>query len=316
MTNSTLNGSIDYPNLSNVGLPYVFQFWFLLLCEIPSLICYLTVFIYILCEKRQRRALYNHTILVLLSVAFAMVAFDYSWTIDSCYHNGQVWLAQPLFCEVWWMLDYGFFNACTVILAWSSFERHILIFHSSLSNTRRKRLIFHYFPLTFLVTYLGVFYIYAIFFASCENQYDYGSPVCGAYPCYLTIPLLAVWDSVGHGTLPAFLIIIFNIGLLWRIIWQKRHHHRNWRKFRKMALQLLSIAFIYIFINFPPWIINTIQLSGHPDWGAEVFAYLFFFSTLTQFLYPFAYLIHLPGVGLYVKKRFIREHRRVEPGRT
>jgi hypothetical protein len=150
--------------LSDVDLSLSLQFWFSLSFHIPSIICYLFVLVYILSQKTQRQALHNHSILVLLFIAFTIVIFDYSWTIDSFRHEGKVWLQAPTFCEIWWLLDFGFYDACTVVLAWASFERHILIFHFSLVNTKRKRIFIHYLPLVFIVIYLSIFYIYAFSF--------------------------------------------------------------------------------------------------------------------------------------------------------
>jgi hypothetical protein len=94
------NDTPGLSTLSNVDLSYAFQFWFSLSFHIPSIICYLFVLTHILTKKTQRQALHNHSILVLLFIAFTIVIFDYSWTIDSCRHGGKVWLQTSAFCEV------------------------------------------------------------------------------------------------------------------------------------------------------------------------------------------------------------------------
>ncbi|CAF1419839.1 unnamed protein product [Adineta steineri] len=313
-TNLSMNDTSDFPNLSAVGFSYTFQFWYLLICEIPSLACYLFVFIYILTEKTQRRALHNHSMLVLLVICFPIVLFDYSWTIDSCRREGGVWFQGSFLCQVWWLFDYGFYNTSVVILAWSSFQRHILIFHSNLVSTKRKRLFIHYLPLTFILVYLTIFYIYVIFFPPCENQYDFTSAVCGDYPCYLTVPVLAIWDNIVHSLICTFLIAIFNVTLLIRIIWQKRHQRPNWKKYRKMVVQLLSISAVYLCFNTAPSIIVTVQMVGYPDWGADVYNYFFFFTTSIQFLVPFICLLHLPNKLRKIRKLITGNRRRIMPG--
>ena len=58
-------------------------------------------------------------------------------------------------CLMWWFIDYGFYGAVTVYLAWGSIERHILVFHShQLLRTQRQRFFIHYLPLIILSIYL------------------------------------------------------------------------------------------------------------------------------------------------------------------
>jgi len=306
------NTTINFPSLSAVDLSLSFQFWFLLICEIPSLICYFIVLTHILTKKTQRQALHNHSIIVLLFIALFVVLFDYSWTIDSC-RRREVWLQTSAFCEVWLLLDYGFYNACTVVLAWASFERHILIFHSNLVVTRRGSIIIHYLPLIIILIYLTIFYTYVIFFPPCENEYDFTYPVCGAYPCYLTIGYLAMWDTIAHGIIPTLLIAVLNVGLFLGILWQKRHRRPNWKKFRKMAFQLLSIAVLYLSLNLPLMITFIVQLAGYPEWGVQAQLYLYFFCTLLQYLLPFVCLPYFSGIWRTMKTLLTRSNRRVIP---
>lgn len=58
-------------------------------------------------------------------------------------------------------------------MAWGSIERHILIFHSLLMSTRRKRMIFHILPILIVCAYPLIFYFAVIIFNSCENHWDY-----------------------------------------------------------------------------------------------------------------------------------------------
>jgi hypothetical protein len=306
------NTTAFLPNPASVDLSLSFQFWFLLICEIPSLICYVFVLTHILIKKSQRQAIHNHSVLVLLFISLSIVLFDYSWLIDTC-RRGKVWPQTSAFCQVWWFLDYGFYNACTVVLAWLSFERHILIFHSNVIVGKQRLIVIHYLPLITILIYLAIFYTYAIFFPSCENTYDFTSPVCGAFPCYLTIPLLAMWDTIVHGIIPTLLIAILNIALFVRILWQKRRYHRQWKKYRKMAFQLFSISILYLSLNFPLMITFVVQLAGYPEWGVQAQQYLYFFCTLIQYLFPFVCLPYLSGMWSKMKRLFTQSHQRVAP---
>ena len=163
---TTMNSSdptATSPNLSGINFSSSFQFWFLLSFHVPSLICYCIVLKHILTQKSHRQVLHNHSIIVLLFIALCVVLFDYSWLLD-CLRRGEVYPQTPAFCKVWWMFDYGLYNACTVVLAWASFERHILIFHSHLIVTTRRRILLHYLPLIGILIYLAAFYTYAIYF--------------------------------------------------------------------------------------------------------------------------------------------------------
>lgn len=299
--------------LTDVDFSYSFQFWFLFSFHVPSIFCYIFVIIYIFVNKSQRKALHNHSVLCLLFFSFTIVIFDYSWTLDSSRRNGEVWLKSIAFCQFWWFLDFGFYDACTVVLAYASFERHILIFYSNFLSTRRRLIIFHYLPLIIMSIYLIVFYIYAIFFPPCESPYDFESPICGAYPCYLIVPLLASWALIFHGIVPIFLMLFFNAALLVRIIWHKRHHRQNWKKCRRMAFQLFSICALYLSMNFPLMLIAFVQSLGYPDFGTVVQVYVFFFCALIQYLLPFICLTYLPGIWKKFKNVYLRVTRRVAP---
>jgi hypothetical protein len=302
----------NLPTPSGVDFSFSFQFWFLLSFHVPSILCYSIILTHILTQKSQRHALHNHSIVVLLFIALFVVLFDYSWLIDTL-RRGEVWPQTPAFCEVWWLFDYGFYNACTVVLAWASFERHILVFYSHLMATKRKRILIHYLPLIGILIYLTIFYIYAIFLASCTNRYDYSSPICGAYPCYLEIQWLAMWDTIVHGIAATFLVAIFNIALLIKILWQKHRHRQSWKKCRKMAFQLLSISALFLSLNFPLSITFLVQLSGYPEWGVQAQQYLYFFSDLIQYLLPFVCLPYAPGIWPRMKSFFAQKNPRVAP---
>jgi len=308
------NTTIDLPHLTGVSFSLSFQFWFTLSFHIPSIICYTFVLIHILLQKTQRQALHNHSILVLLLISFAIVLFDYSLKLDFYYH-GEVRIHTAAFCQVWWLFEFGMYTMCTTILAWASFERHILIFYSNSVATKRRRILIHYLPLVSILVYFSIFFIYVILFPPCKNEYDFTISVCGAYPCYLTIQNLALWDTIVHGIIATFLVALFNIALFGRVLWQKRRR-LDWRRYKKMAFQLLSISALYLSINFPLMIIFIVQLGGFPNWGVDVQRYFYFLSILLQYLLPFVCLPYLSGIGQTTRILLRRVHRRVIPEMT
>jgi sterol desaturase/sphingolipid hydroxylase (fatty acid hydroxylase superfamily) len=80
----------------------------------------------------------------------------------------------------------------------------------------------------------------------------------------LYIPAVGRFDSIVNDIIPTFSIVIFSILLLVRVLWQKRRLRQRiqWRNYRKMAIQLLSIASLYFFIDFPPMILYAMYTSG------------------------------------------------------
>ncbi|CAF1467352.1 unnamed protein product [Adineta steineri] len=249
LTNDSLDNSIIYPDFSAVNLSYSFQFWFALVLQIPSVICYLLVLTYILTKKTERQALHNHSILVLLFLSFSIVLFDFSWKIDSYRRQGNVWPQVPFLCEVWWLIEYGFYDTCTVILAWSSFQ----------------------------------------------------------------LPPLILWIVFVHGVIPTFLIAIFNVALLIRVLWQRHLRHRDWKKCRKMTFQLLSVCTLYLMLNLPLMLITMVQYAGYPDFATQFQLYLVFFTNIIQYLLPFVCLISLPGIWIKITTFFTWNTRRIMP---
>ncbi|CAF4357777.1 unnamed protein product, partial [Adineta steineri] len=143
---------------------------------------------------------------------------------------GFVWPSTPTLCTVWWFVDTGIYNGCVIIMAWGSIHRYLLIFHDRLFLIAKKLVII---------------------FPPCSKTYKYNLPVCGEYPCYLSIPLLGIWDTVINSIIPTAIITIFSIIVLARVYIQKRHLNQanRWRRQRKMTIQLLSICILYLPAN-------------------------------------------------------------------
>jgi hypothetical protein len=88
-----------------------------------------------------------------------------------------------------------------------------------------------------------------------------------------------------------------------RILWQKRHR-LVWKRYAKMAFQQLSISALFLSLNLPLQIISMGQLAFSPDWSIQAEQYLFFFSSLIQYLLPFVCLTYLPDKWLKTKTFF------------
>jgi len=214
MADENSSNDTDLSSSDDDSIPNNIRFWILLFLDIPAVSCTIFLLYHLLLKRQLRQALHNHIVILILINILMCQLFDMPFYIVF-YHLGYVWWQAPAFCLFWWLMDTGPLSFCTILLAYGSFERHILIFHSNLVSTRRKRWIFHYIPLCCVLIYCFVFYSYAIFFAPCQNTFDYDQSVC-SYPCYFDDPVLGPYDTIRNGFVIAILNIIADIGLIVR----------------------------------------------------------------------------------------------------
>jgi hypothetical protein len=297
---------------SEISWPRSLRFWLLLISDIPSIICSIFVLYHLLSNRTSRIALHNHTVIILLTIALLFQLTDIPWYLVFI-RQGYVWPQIPARCLAWWLVDLGFYNTAALILAWTSIERHILVFHNQWISTKQKRLFVHYLPLVILILYSTIYYTYVIFFPPCQHTFIYTLPVCAATPCHLLHPFLGLWEMGVHGCLSTILVAFFSIALLARVIIHKRRRNRvfRWKIYRKMIIQLLSISALYLLLNFPIMLMSVAHLCGLPaDIGVEVQQITFFLTYWVMFLLPFVALASLPGLRKKIYTiRFLKRQR-------
>ena len=248
------------------------------------MICSFFIIYRYLYYRTLRHGLHNHSIVLIIMINAVLIITDVSWMLDNLRQLGRVFAPTPVFCLIWWLIDDALYNLQTVILAWASIERHILIFHSKYLLTRKQRLLFHYFPPVILTIYLFSFHTGVLVFPPCVNEFHYDDLECGANPCYMSIPFLSIWDIIINNIIPTLIIAIFNITLLYRVIAQKQRLRQpiHWRKHRRMSMQLLSISGVYLFLNLPMVIIMFVQLIENSDpqvgFGAQLYIFILTYS--------------------------------------
>ncbi|CAF1011613.1 unnamed protein product [Adineta steineri] len=115
---------------------------FLIICSIP---CFIFVFYQILSTRALYRALNNHVLILLLISNSIQTVTDIPLRL-SYYYTGKILPFTVSYCHFYYFIDLYLFTTCFLLLAWASFERHILIFHSRIFNRYRTRLIGHYIP--------------------------------------------------------------------------------------------------------------------------------------------------------------------------
>ena len=289
MQKNSSNADISSSPNSEIAIPRRVRFWLILFVAIPSTACSLFALYYLLTKRALRLALNNHVMIVLLIIGVIFELTHISWTLVY-YHLGTVWPATPTFCIIWMFFDETCYVMASILVAWATIERHILIFHVRWMSTKKQRFFIHYLPLALLIVYCFTFYVVIIFLPPCKNKFEYSQLLCGHPLCYFDTRAIATYDILVHDLLPTALIIFCSLTLLLRVLWQKYLIHQaiHWRKNRRMTIQLLSISILYLFIYIPEMLMDFAYLCGVPKKvGADFMLYSKFFSVYVILLFPF-----------------------------
>ena len=272
------------------------RFWLYLVLLIPSILCSIFVLYHLLAQRALRKAVNNHVVILILAFGLFYEVTDITWLIHF-YRTGTALSPTPVFCRVWVFIDASVYITVTLLVAWGSIERHILIFHSTLMVTTIQHFFFHYLPLVIFSVYPAMFYGAMFFVVPCDVPLDYTQYACQCYTCVVSNPSVGMWDAIAHYVLPIFVIVIFSVSLLVRVLYQKYRARGTieWRNYRKMAVQLLSISAIYFFFLLPPMCLNAAYAAGVSfDVGSEYFSTAMYFTYYTILLTPFVSAVSLP----------------------
>ncbi|CAF3360691.1 unnamed protein product [Rotaria socialis] len=268
------------------------RFWLLLIAMVPSVACSIAILYYTLSSRTRRRGIHNHFIILLLCNNLIYELIDISLFLNY-YRSGTVVPATKSLCLMWMFVDETLYNVSTVTIAWASIERHIIIFHDKWLSSVKKRFLLHYAPYAIVITYTILFHFVVIVIPPCENTYNYTQEICGHPLCSHNSKLVGTWDSVVHNIIPAITIVIFSISLLARVL-IKNHRMRRafqWRKHRKIAIQLLLISFLYLLLYIPIICIELVQLCCvSEELNGPFEQYAHFFSYYVILLLPFVYM--------------------------
>lgn len=276
-------------------IPNAAKFWTYLILLMPSLICSVFSLYYLLWNQTLRHALHNHAIIIFLLIALMYELTIYPWMLYF-YHRQGIWQRTRFFCTIWLFIDWGLYYTQTMLFAWATIERHILIFHERWVSTKMKRLFIHYTPLIILAFYCLIYYIVILFYPPCKNIFDNYFMIC-VDSCLMKSFSLYTYDTIVHQISSNLIIVIFSIGLLIRIRWQKHRVGQTltWRKHWKMTVQLLFISMVYLIFSLPLTIINFLDLFGvHRDKIFNFTEYALFLNYCTILLCPIASTLSLP----------------------
>ncbi|CAF2944454.1 unnamed protein product [Rotaria sp. Silwood2] len=316
LSNTSTEESTDfYPDIM---LSYSFRFWLFLISNILSILCCFFVLYYLLFDRILRQSLNNHVIIILLFICLLYELLDVPFILNF-FRYGFNWEFSVSFSVFWSFLDYSLYGTQFIIFSWATIERHILIFHDRCLLNRKRRFLIHYLPLIILIVYSSIYYCIIIFAPFCPYIF-YRLPAYGVpFPCiYYYVNIIAIWELVCHQIIPIFIIILFSLSLLIRVLWKKSRLHRSiqWRKQRKMTIQLLSVSILYITFSAPGVFLNiSYEFGVSRAVGITFMSYAYFFSYYIVFLFPFVCLGTLPELKKKLEKLFWyqRQGRRIAP---
>ena len=267
------------------------KFWLFLGMQIPSVLCAIFVLSYMSCRPRYRRLLANHAIMALVLVSLLSSTVDLSIMLHFL-RAGRVEPPSPRFCLFWMFIDHYLYASGMLLMAWASIERHMFIFASSYFRSFRSIVLLHYLPLGFCFVYPCLFYLSNLLLFPCrQHSLNYNAILCGSSCFKLESWILDWFDMISHSVLPCLLIIGSSLSLLIRVVRQKRRIQQNrfsWRRQRRMLVQLVAIASLYIVMNAPLFIVLLIRKCFIPTFaGVEYKNYLFYFYLILIMFVPF-----------------------------
>lgn len=272
--------------------------WLHIIPLIPSLIITVFVLYHFLMNRTLRTALNNHVIILMLFFGLILEVTDVVWFIHF-YRTGTAVSLTHEFCLAWAFIDSSLFVSISLQMSWASIERHILVFHSEWLTTKTKRFFIHYLPLTILSVWPLIFYFIMLLILPCNEPFDYSRRLCGRYQCMNLIEWVAMFDSIAHYMVPAFIILVFSVALFVRVVYNiyRIRQRIDWGMYKKMAFQLLSISLVYMLLEAPPMILNAAYLAGL-SWNvaADYYSDMLDLSLLVILFTPFASAASLPDL--------------------
>lgn len=308
-SNDSNNSSSD--SRSDDGLPFLLRFWILLLFDIASILSTCFILFFISINQRARTSIKNHILVILLIFGLAIQLIDVPFYLNFIVHSAVV-PATPVTCLIWQLVDIGVYNESIFLMAWMAFERHIIVFHNQWLSTKRRRIFIHYVPICIIIFYFAVYYMYVLYFYPCEKIYDYTSMYCGYSPCYANDKNLNTWDTIVNNVIPSVFEPFITLAFICRVLWQKYRSHQpiQWRKQRKMTIQLLTLSIPDFICNFTISILYITHICGLPlDFGANILPYLYFLAYFITFIFSFICLVSMVDVKNIIREKILGRQR-------
>jgi hypothetical protein len=113
------------------------RFWLYLIPLIPSIILTIFDLHYLRISRAFGTTLKHHDTFLLLTCVLIGELSDVIWNIHY-YRTGTALSSKPAFYLIWVFFDSFLLVLITILMAWASIERHILIFYPNWLATKRK----------------------------------------------------------------------------------------------------------------------------------------------------------------------------------
>ena len=300
----SLNTSNSNDATSSLILENQVKFGVFLTLQISSVSCSLYLFLQYIIRPNLRQSVYNQIVIILLCVNFFFVIIPLSAS-EAFFFTSHVRPESDIFCALWTWIHYCPDICNLFLMAFFCGQRHWLLFRLNPMRSRRNRILYHYVPITVCIIYPCVFYFVLIFLYPCKSTYDYSQLLC-SYPCYFNTEIIGNFDTFANNWIPIILIPVLSMALLIRFLFQRRRMRLNmfqWKRDRKMVIQLLSVASLYFFM----WAPLQAAVFYSNNVYSRVLAYI-----LVVYLYILPYFVHLlyPFIVLCSYPEF-RRHRAV-----
>jgi hypothetical protein len=279
-------------------IPNSTRAWLYLVPLVPSIVVTIFNLYYFLGVRALRTAVNNHVIILILSFGLISELTGCIWNI-SFLRTGIAMSSTNAFCLAWAYLGSVLPAVISILMAWASIERHIIIFYPNLVATKIKRYVFHYIPLAISILWPVAFYCIMLLILPCSVKIFYIVNQCNLYSCILKQHTVSLLDTFANYIIPAFVTAIFSVALLIRVLYVRyRIRGRiDWRNYRKMAAQLLPISALYILLQLPPMILYAGYEGGLPSTVASSYYNdALFFNYWVVLLTPFVSVVSVPDL--------------------
>jgi len=162
-------------------------------------------------------------------------------------HEGAV--RSETICSAWIILNYSLFYLSVSLMAWTSIERYLFIYHERFII--RHYILLHYGPVVCILLYGPLFYLSAVLWYQCQPNYNIHRYICGG-ACYQYEFALGFIDWIGNMLSSIFITFIVNIIIIIRHLMQKHRMKRviipingnhQWVKLLKKLFFLLDEFF-------------------------------------------------------------------------
>jgi hypothetical protein len=127
-------------------------------------------------------------------------------------------------CTGWITLNYSLFQLSIYLMAWTSIERYLFIYHEHF--IMRHIVLLHYGPILVLSLYCPLLYVGIIVFYTCKPVYNVNLYICGG-PCYSLELAIGLLDWVGNGITMEMTTLIVNVVLIIRHFIQRHRMKRS-----------------------------------------------------------------------------------------